>query len=191
MTDEQQLARWRTLKQQNLPFDFYEEEEKKRKEQEEKKKAEEEEQKEHMPFFREPRNDNERLLNFQYEYKHGKIGALDRIYNLSFTICKKYVNTIANRDKKVRKLCTFDRESKAQDAASYLVEQYITREDFMIRDYVTAYLWLRVIKEIYYHTKAEKIVDYVDLADFYKEAYKKKGEGQIDQTRYLLWEEKA
>lgn len=195
MTDEEQRAKWRTLKQQNLPFEFYEEEEKAKKEQEAIKKTEEatkfEAMLETMPYFDKPRNDNEQLLNFQYEYRHGKVEALTKLYDLSLTICKKYVNKIANRDRKVKRLCSYDREVKAQDAASYLVEQEITRDDFVITESVTAYLWLRVIHELYYHTKADTIVDFVNLDDFYKEVYKRKGDGQIDQTRFQLWEEKA
>lgn len=189
MIDEQQIAKWRTLKPQNLPFDFFEEEEKEKKKELEKKKTEEEERNKNLKYFKEPRTDNEKLLNYQYEYKNGDKAALDRIYNLGKEICIKYVNTITHRSKsmKLRHMCEYDKESKAQDAVAYLVEQYIKRPDFVIRDYVTAYLWLRVVKELKYHTKADKLVDFVDIADFYKEFYKDK---RNDTTRYLLWEEK-
>lgn len=170
MTDEQQLAKYRTLKQQNLPFDFYEEEEQERKKQEQEQKAEEAKNKLNLPYYKEPRTDNEKLLNLQYEYKvNGNQKALDEMFKLAKKIAWKYINIKVKMSKKIKKLSTLDREIKAGDAASYLILQLTTRPTFYIKEYVTAYIYLRVIKEIYYHTKTDEIQDFVDFDRFYKE----------------------
>lgn len=65
--------KYKQLKQQVLPFDFWEEE---------KKEAAKlrQEQTNKLPHFPNPRNDNEYLLECQWEYKHGDKAALVRMY---------------------------------------------------------------------------------------------------------------
>ena len=139
--------------QQDLPFDFPEEKPVELK----------------LPYFATPRNDNETLLNFQYEYRHGDQKALGRMYRLCVQIAMRYISEISKKNRKLRKLSAFDKESKAHDAASYIIEQLIKRPTFVISRSVTAYLWLRVEQELFYHRKVDKIVDFVDFSLFFKE----------------------
>lgn len=170
MIEEQELERYRQLKQQRLPFDFYEEEEQKEKKLEEQKKAEVAQKIAKLKNYDHPQNDNEKLLNLQWEYRvNGKEEALGTMFLMAKRIAWKYINTITHSSKKVRHLPSLDREIKAGNAASYLIEQYLTRPGFIITDKVTAYIYLRVVKELFYHTKADEIQDYVDLDKFYKE----------------------
>ena len=126
-----------------------------------------------LPYYTEPRNDNQRLLNFQKEYRDGDETALDRMYDLSKTIAWKYINKISKKNRKVRKLTRLDREGKAQNAATYIIEQLMTRPSFAITSSFTGYLWLRVMHELFYHREVDKIVDFVDFDRFFKE-------GEID-----------
>lgn len=126
-----------------------------------------------LPYYEEPRNDNQRLLNFQKEYRDGDETALVRMYSLSKTIAWKYINKISRKNKKVRRLCREEREAKAEDAATYIIEQLKTRRFFAITSSFTGYLWLRVMHELFYYRKVDKIVDFVDFDRFFKE-------GEID-----------
>lgn len=153
MTDEELIKKYREAEQQPLPFEFEEED----------KPAEA------AAFYEHPKNDNQRLINYQTEYRQGDKSALDRIYILSKKISMKYINKITNKNKKVKHLSPGDKEAKAHNAATYLVEQYLTRPDFQIEGYATAYLWLRVMHELFYYRKVDKIVDFVDIATFIKE----------------------
>ncbi|MBO5922390.1 MAG: hypothetical protein J6Q48_08410, partial [Bacteroidaceae bacterium] len=62
----EELEKWSTLKQQVLPFDFWEEE-----------KNEEQKKIDQLPYYPEPVNDNQRLFNLQKEYYKGREKALD------------------------------------------------------------------------------------------------------------------
>ena len=72
-------------KQQVLGFDFWEEEKK--------QEAEKlQDQKEKLPHFPEPKNDNEYLLECQWQYRHGDQTALDRMYKKARTLGMKFIN---------------------------------------------------------------------------------------------------
>lgn len=122
-----------------------------------------------LPYYSTPRSDNQRLLNFQKEYRNGDDSALARMYELSKTICWKYINKIGQKNRKVRHLSRSDKEGKAENAATYIIEQLMTRPYFAITSSFTGYLWLRVMHELFYYREVDKIVDFVDLARFFKE----------------------
>ena len=53
-----------------------------------------------LPHFDAPKNDNERLLNWQYAYRTaGDTDALNKMYALGRTIALKYIETIAQGKK--------------------------------------------------------------------------------------------
>ena len=122
-----------------------------------------------LPYYDNPRTDNQRLLNYQKEYRDGDESALVRMYELSKTICWKYINKIGQKNRKVRHLSRSDKEGKAENAATYIIEQLMTRPYFAIASSFTGYLWLRVMHELFYYREVDKIVDFVDLARFFKE----------------------
>lgn len=143
MTDEQQP--W-------LPFDELKEEEKQR-------------STEVLPHYEDPKNDNERLLELQYQFKHGDPDALQKIYKLSYQICMKFINSEAKRNKHIRRLDYYDKLEKAHNAATYILEQYVKRETFSIKKNYPGYLYLRIQHELYYRREVDKIVDFIDLED--------------------------
>jgi len=111
-----------------------------------------------LPHFDEPRTDNERLLNLQYDYKHGRAEALGEMYELLFLIAKKTIN----HRPRGRDFCAAIREQKAQDAATYIIEQYLKRPAFVIERSITGYLFTRVTKELNYARNCDKMLAFTD-----------------------------
>lgn len=129
-----------------LDFDFFEQEK-----QEEKKEIDD------LPFFEKPENDNQRLMNLQYEYYHGRTEKLDKIFLLLLEIARK----IISKEAKEKKLI-FSRDHKEElaiDSVSLVIEQ-ILKNKLKIRTSFMAYLYLQVKKTMYSKTKAEKLEDY-------------------------------
>ena len=129
-----------------LDFDFFEQEK-----QEEKKEIDD------LPFFEKPENDNQRLMNLQYEYYHGRTEKLDKIFLLLLEIARK----IISKEAKEKKLI-FSRDHKEElaiDSVSLVIEQ-ILKNKLKIRTSFIAYLYLQVKKTMYSKTKAEMLEDY-------------------------------
>lgn len=123
-----------------------------------------------LRWYSDPRTDNQKLMSWQYEYRNeGNQDALKPIYEILKTIAAKYINTIAKKNKRIENLSPFDKECKAANAASYMVEQLMLRPDFVYDHSFTGYLYKRVEYECFYHRKVDKIVDFVDLDLFFKE----------------------
>ena len=170
--NEDERKKYMQLKQQVLPFDFWEEE----------KRLEAErlqDQNSNLPHFPEPKNDNEILLECQWQYKHGDQKALEQMYRHSKTLCLKFINAIGQKSRHVKTLSWEVKKIKAEDAATYLIEQFINRQDFVIVKNFPGYLFLRVVHELYYMRKVDRLVDFVDLQKFFKE-------GQDDNTDELI-----
>ena len=172
---EAERQRYMQLKQQVLPFDFWETEK-----QEEAKRQQE--QTNNLPHFPEPRNDNEFLLECQWQYRHGDQSALERMYKRSRTISLKFINAIGQKNRHVKALAWEAKKIKAEDAATYMIEQYIKRPDFAINKNFPGYLFLRVAHELYYLREVDKIVDFVDLQKFLKEGTDDKDDELISQS---------
>lgn len=129
----------------------------------------EEAQKPALPRFDTPKSDNEMLLNYQYAYREqDDTRALNQMYRLGYRIAIKFINAKAKKNRHVAALCIDDREEKAHNAITYIIEQYIRRADFAITDSFTAYLYLRIQHELFYQRKVDKIVSFVDIETLYK-----------------------
>lgn len=137
-----------------LAFDFYELQD---------IQNENEKPKPALPHFDEPQNDNERLLNYQWEYRErGDARALKKMYSLGYTVAMKYIETKAKGNRHVKGLCWSDKEEKAHNAIAYILTRYGTHREWYIKKSVTGYIYLRVKFELYYQTKADKIVRFLD-----------------------------
>lgn len=122
-----------------------------------------------LPHFDTPTSDNEKLLNYQYAYKEqDDARALNQMYKLGYRIALKFINAKAKKNKHIAALCMDDREEKAHNAITYIIEQYIKRADFAITDSFTAYLYLRIQHELFYQRKVDKIVSFVDIETLYR-----------------------
>ena len=116
-----------------------------------------------LPYYPAPKNDNEKLLNWQYEYRiKGDEKALNKMYRLGEIIALRYINTVAKKNKAVAKLAQCDKEEKAHNAITYIIARYLRVKDFSIRESFTSYLYLRVQHELFYTRKVDKIVSFVE-----------------------------
>ena len=97
-----------------------------------------------LPHFDAPKNDNERLLNWQFAYRtEGDADALAKMYALGKRIALKYINAKARGNRRVAEMGADEKEEKAHNAVTYIVARYLTVGDFWIRDSFTSYLYLR------------------------------------------------
>ena len=178
MTIEER-QKWRQAKQQVLPFDFW-------KEEEEEAAKHLQEVTETLPHFPNPKNDNEYLLECQWQYRHGDDLALSKMYKRSITICLKFINAIGQKNWHVRALTWEEKKVKAEDAATYVIEQYMKRPDFYITKNYPGYLFLRIAHELFYMRKVDNIIFFVDIVRFFKEG----DDEEIDMTGLINLEER-
>ena len=102
-----------------------------------------------LPYYDTPTNDNQRLLNLQLKYKLNGGKYLGDIYKLLFEIAYKNINKLSEQSQKIKNMDAAERMEKAHNAASYIVEQYLKRPDFVIKNSMTGYLFKRVQFELY------------------------------------------
>src|SRR5574344_919701 len=116
-----------------------------------------------MPYYDTPSNDNQRLLNYQYEYKaNGNARSINAMYALGSKIALKYINAQARKNSHIAHMSDDEKKEKAHNAITYIIARYLRVKDFSIRKSFTSYLYLRVQHELYYQRKVDKIVDFVD-----------------------------
>ena len=117
-----------------------------------------------IPHFDAPQDDNEQLLEYQYQYKvEGKENALSKMYELGYVISRRYIATEGQQNWKVKLLSRDDKAEKAHNnAITYIIARYKRVPAFFIAKSFTAYLFLRVRHELYYTRKVDKLITYVD-----------------------------
>ena len=102
-----------------------------------------------LPYYDTPMNDNQRLLNLQLKYKVNGDKYLGEMYKLLYEIAYKNINKLSKQSQKIKNMDAAERMEKAHNAASYIVEQYLKRPDFVIKNSMTGYLFKRVQFELY------------------------------------------
>lgn len=116
-----------------------------------------------IPHYDAPQDDNEQLLEYQYQYKvEGKENALSKMYELGYMISRRYIATEGQQNWKVKLLSRDDKAEKAHNAITYIIARYKRVPAFFIAKSFTAYLFLRVRHELYYTRKVDKLITYVD-----------------------------
>ena len=94
-------------------------------------------------------SDNQQLFNLQNRLKNGDAQAMAEMYENLVTIAYKTINDQSNINAKIKALSADERKQKAHDAATYIIEQYLKRPDFVIKNSMTGYLFKRVQFELY------------------------------------------
>ena len=102
-----------------------------------------------LPYYDTPTNDNQRLLNLQLKYKVKGGKYLGEMYKLLYEIAYKNINKLSEQSQKIKNMDAAERMEKAHNAATYIVEQYLKRPDFVIKNSMTGYLFKRVQFELY------------------------------------------
>lgn len=116
-----------------------------------------------LPYFDAPKCDNERLLNWQHDYRNGNARALDSMYKLGQRIAMRYIETEGIKNRHIARLSYSDKVEKAHNAITYIIARYLRDDWFAILNSFTAYLYLRVRHELFYRRKVDTIVKFVDL----------------------------
>ena len=134
-------SRYRNVEwQQLLLFDLPEEE---------KQKPEQTE----MPFFAEPKNDNERLFNLQKEYYEGDKNALSKMFVILERIAPKIVNI---ESKKRQLILPKIRMQEVGDEAVMIFIESVLQKQLIVKTSFIAYLRLQVLRALFYQTKSQK-----------------------------------
>ena len=94
-------------------------------------------------------SDEQQLFKLQNRLKNGDAQAMAEMYEKLVTIAYKVINNSSNSNAKIKALSADERKQKAHDAATYLIEQYLKRPDFVIKNSMTGYLYKRVQFELY------------------------------------------
>ena len=94
-------------------------------------------------------SDNQQLFNLQSRLKNGDAQAMAEMYEKLVTIAYKTINSQSRSNAKIKALSATERQQKAHDAATYVIEQYLKRPDFAIKNSMTGYLFKRVEYELY------------------------------------------
>ena len=118
-----------------------------------------------MPYFERPVSDDQQLFNFQFEFKKGNAKALAGMYKKLFEVAYKTINNRSRTNGRIAALSADERKQKAHDAATYLIEQYLKRPEFVITESVTGYLYRRINWELYgkdHQNKRDQMVVYTD-----------------------------
>ena len=104
-----------------------------------------------LPYFENPKNDNERLFNLQRKYYEGDKNALAKMY----AILEKIAPRLVNIESKSRQLIlpkSYMRD-KGIEAVMIFVEGVLKKE-LVIKKSFIAYLRLQVLRVMFYHTKS-------------------------------------
>ena len=114
-----------------------------------------------LPFFDDPVNDNERLLDLQYMYyKNGwRNRELQALYIQLQAVAIRMVSKERKGNYALHYMTGFDVMDAAIDAASLMIEQY-KKNDLIVTKSMTAYLYLQVRKVLYHETNARKFENY-------------------------------
>ena len=110
-------------------------------------------------------SDEQQLFSLQSRLKNGDAQAMAEMYEKLVTIAYKTINSRSCSNAKIKALSADERKQKAHDAATYLIEQYLKRQAFVITDSITGYLYTRINWELYgkdHQNKRDQMVVYTD-----------------------------
>lgn len=123
------------------------------------------------PYFDNPKTDNQKLLNYQYDYLfYDNMQAWEQMWNLSYKIAKKQVLKLCN--KYHRTMPKPNVEEMALNATMYVLRRFRTRKGYMIlKPYgFTLALWYSSKQHFLKPPpKKESRIIYVDEEDLYAE----------------------
>lgn len=113
------------------------------------------------PHYDEPKNDNERLMNYQYDYiVNGSEEAWGKLIELSFVVTKRLVWRWLKAKK--MHLDDIDQDEKTSIAVEYVLRRYKTRIGYCVtKNFFTA-LQNGVEHAMLYKTKIDEETDYLE-----------------------------
>ena len=110
--------------------------------------------------------DNEKLLELQAKIRNGDNAALSAMYKKLYEIAYKTINNRSRKNEKIADMTAAERQQKAHDAVTYIIEQYLKRPDFKITESMTGYLYRRINYELYgrFNRKCDKLLIFTDFS---------------------------
>lgn len=114
-----------------------------------------------LPFYPEPKNDSERLMNYQFDYiKNGSEKAWGDLIQLSFIVTKRLVWKWMKTHK--LRMDEIEQDEKTSIAVEYVLRRYKTRIGYCVhKNFITA-LQSGVQHAMLYKTKLDEQTDFID-----------------------------
>ena len=111
-----------------------------------------------LPYFSHPKDDNERLLNYQHDMlvSHSK-SAEEKLWLLSLKVTEAYIKT--EMRKQGFRLSHDEIEDKKIAAVEYVLRRFSKTQGYFIKDSFTSALWHGMQHALWYRTKADKALD--------------------------------
>lgn len=107
------------------------------------------------PHFDSPCNDNELMLNYQYEYlQHNDQKAFNKLWLKSTELAMKFITV--EKEKKGFILRRQEHEDKATEAVMYVLRRY-KNKGYYIKKGFPAAIYHGVIHALYYRNKTQEI----------------------------------
>ena len=112
-----------------------------------------------LKHFEEPKNDNERLLNYQYEFLVlGSKKAWDNLFILATKVAQRIVvKQVRNKHLAVDAI---DIPEKVSVAVEYVMRRYKNNSGWVVRDNYISAIKSGVIHALYYRKKIDDVTDY-------------------------------
>lgn len=141
-----------------------------------------------LPYYPQPRNDNERLFNLQKAYYEGDKEALGKMFIILEQIAPKIVN-IESKSRQLN-LPKVRMTELAEEAVMIFIEA-VMKKGLVIKKSFIAYLRLQVLRALFYFPKSmqfekwlrEKKINFVGLSDYDKLYYKELFERELKEQR--------
>lgn len=156
-----------------LELELKEKKEKEQKEAEEKKKQADElknkilearKKIKNLPYFTDPKNDNERLFNFQYEYIHnGNNEAWGELIQLAFIVCKRLVRRCMKDE--LLYIDEVEQDEKASIAMEYVLRRFQNTPGYYCNTNFITFLSDGVTHAIKYRTKENENLQVEDFKE--------------------------
>lgn len=129
------------------------------------------ERKKNLQFFSCPANDNETLFNAQFHFfnaenEREKQSAWNELWCVSLQVCTRMIKKIA-KEKKLF-YSKSDLYDKAINACEYILRRYKTREKWFVKNNFINVLKHGVLHSMFYHTKSDDLIAFVDNDTFQK-----------------------
>lgn len=132
-------------------------------------------------------SDNNELFELQAKILNGDKGALSAMYKKLYEIAYKTINANSHKNEVIAGMTAAERQQKAHDAATYIIEQYLKRPAFRITKSMTGYLYRRINYELYgrFNRKCDKLLIFTDFSQNAR-AWECKRETKKTGYRYIV-----
>lgn len=112
-----------------------------------------------LKHFEEPKNDNERLLNYQYEFL---VLENKKAWDNLFILATKVAQRIVVKQVRAKHLAVdaIDIPEKVSIAVEYVMRRYKNNSGWVVRDNYISAIKSGVIHALYYRKKIDDVTDY-------------------------------